>query len=91
MLALLLAEREAIGAARGTPPVMLLDDAMSELDAGRRSRLVARLRGEDGARAGQSVITTTDLAHVPGADLAGTTRLAVAEGVVLADAEADAA
>ena len=27
------AEREAIGEVRGTPPVMLLDDAMSELDA----------------------------------------------------------
>jgi len=91
VLALLLAEREAIGAVRGTPPVMLLDDAMSELDAGRRERLVARLRGGEEARPGQSVITTTDLAHVPGADLPGTTRLAVAEGVVLADAEADAA
>ena len=86
VLALLLAEREAIGAARATPPVMLLDDAMSELDAGRRERLVARLR--DG---GQSVITTTDLAAVPGADAPDTARLAVAEGVVLSEAEASAA
>ena len=91
VLALLLAEREAIGAVRGTPPVMLLDDAMSELDAGRRELLVARLRGGEGGAAGQSVITTTDLAHVPGAERADTTRLAVAEGVVLADAEAHAA
>jgi len=44
VLALLLAEREAIAETRGTPPVMLLDDAMSELDAGRRELLVARLR-----------------------------------------------
>jgi DNA replication and repair protein RecF len=86
VLALLLAEREAIGEWRGTPPVMLLDDAMSELDAGRRERLVARLR-----RAGQSVITTTDLASVPGADAPSTARLAVAEGVVRSEAEADAA
>jgi DNA replication and repair protein RecF len=91
VLALLLAEREAIGEVRGTPPVMLLDDAMSELDAGRRQRLVARLRGEGGGPAGQSVITTTDLAAVPGADAPGTARLAVAEGVVLSEAEAHAA
>src|SRR5256885_6056915 len=55
VLALLLAEREAIGEVRGTPPVMLLDDAMSELDAGRRRRLVARLRGDGCGPAGQSV------------------------------------
>jgi DNA replication and repair protein RecF len=91
VLALLLAEREAIGEVRGTPPVMLLDDAMSELDAVRRERLVARLRGEGGGSAGQSVITTTDLAAVPRADAADTARLAVAEGVVLAEAEANAA
>ena len=56
---------------RGAPPLMLLDDVMSELDAGRRSALVERAR-----RAGQSVVTTTDLAHVPGADGAGVVRLA---------------
>ena len=32
LLALLLAEREALAARRQTPPVMLLDDVMSELD-----------------------------------------------------------
>ena len=51
---------------RGAPPLMLLDDVMSELDAGRRERLVEVLRG-----GGQSVIATTDLAHVPGAEDAG--------------------
>jgi DNA replication and repair protein RecF len=91
VLALLLAEREAIGEVRGTPPMMLLDDAMSELDAGRRERLVARLRGAGAGPAGQSVITTTDLAAVPGADAPDTARLAVAEGVVLSEAEAHAA
>ena len=45
LLALLLAEREAIAESRGTPPLMLLDDVMSELDAGRRSQLVELLRG----------------------------------------------
>jgi DNA replication and repair protein RecF len=81
LLALLLAEREALEASRGVPPLMLLDDVMSELDAGRRARLVELLRA-----GGQSLITTTDLAHVPGADEAGVTRLAIAEGAVLQEA-----
>jgi DNA replication and repair protein RecF len=79
LLALLLAEREAIAATRDATPVMLLDDVMSELDRDRRARLVGLLRGH-----GQSVITTTDLEHVPGADEADVTRLAVADGAVLA-------
>jgi DNA replication and repair protein RecF len=60
---------------------MLLDDVMSELDAGRRARLVEVLRG-----GGQSVITTTDLGHVPGAEDPGVARLAIAEGAVLQEA-----
>src|SRR5829696_10525285 len=78
LLALLLAEREALAESRGTPPLMLLDDVMSELDSGRRGRLVEVLRAR-----GQSLITTTDLAHVPGGDDAGVMRLAIAEGSVL--------
>jgi DNA replication and repair protein RecF len=35
--------------------------------------------------AGQSVITTTDLAHVPGAGDAGVVRLAVTAGAVTAE------
>ena len=81
LLALLLAEREALADSRGTPPLMLLDDVMSELDAGRRARLVDVLRA-----GGQSLITTTDLAHVPGGEDAGVTRLAIAEGAVLREA-----
>ena len=60
LLSLLLAEREALAASRGRPPVLLLDDVMSELDASRREMLVDRV-----TRSGQTVITTTDLAHVP--------------------------
>ncbi len=85
LLALLLAEREALAEARDTLPLMLLDDVMSELDPDRRRMLADLLSG-----AGQSVITTTDLAHVPGADRANVTRLAVAGGVVLRDAAAAA-
>jgi DNA replication and repair protein RecF len=81
LLALLLAEREALADSRGAPPLMLLDDVMSELDAGRRARLIDVLRG-----GGQSLITTTDLAHVPGGEDADVTRLAIAEGTVLQEA-----
>ena len=83
LLALLLAEREAVGEARGGLPLMLLDDVMSELDADRRRRLVDLLRA-----GGQSVITTTDLAHVPTAEDADVARLAIANGAVLQDAKA---
>jgi DNA replication and repair protein RecF len=81
LLALLLAERDALAEARGHAPVMLLDDVMSELDADHRALLAGEL-----AAGGQSVITTTDLTHVPGADAGGVTRLRVADGAVLGEA-----
>jgi len=83
LLALLLAEREALAQTRRAVPLMLLDDVMSELDPDRSAMLAERLLGE-----GQSVITTTDLAHVPGADGANVARLAVAGGAILRDAAA---
>jgi DNA replication and repair protein RecF len=82
LLALLLAERAALEDERGDPPLLLLDDVMSELDATRRQRLVERLHS------GQSVITTTDLAHVPGAGEPGVVRLRVEGGAVLQEAPA---
>jgi DNA replication and repair protein RecF len=78
LLALLLAERAVLEAERGAPPLMLLDDVMSELDAGRRGRLAERLRS-----GGQAVVTTTDLAHVPDAEDAAVERIAVADGAIL--------
>ncbi|HYF24933.1 MAG TPA: DNA replication and repair protein RecF [Baekduia sp.] len=80
LLALLLGEREVLAAERGAPPLLLLDDVMSELDADRRERLVARL--DDG---GQALVTTTDLAHVPHAGREGVVRLEVRDGAVLAE------
>ena len=77
LLALLLSERDALADAREDPPLLLLDDVMSELDAERRERLVARV-----TRVGQVVVTTTDLAHVPDAEGTGVVRLAVRDGVV---------
>lgn len=82
LLSLLLAEREAIAEVRTGPPVMLLDDVMSELDSDRRQALVELLCSSPG----QSVITTTDLDHVPGAGEAGVTRVAVAEARILQEA-----
>jgi DNA replication and repair protein RecF len=81
LLALLLAERERIATHRHSPPLMLLDDVMSELDQVRRRALVELLRSVDG----QSVVTTTDLEHVPGATEAGVVRLSVADGHVRAE------
>lgn len=76
LLALLLAERHAIAAQRGTPPVMLLDDVMSELDHVRREALVELLHGQEG----QAIITTTELEQVPGATDGGVLHLTVAAG-----------
>jgi DNA replication and repair protein RecF len=80
LLALLLAEREVIGAHRTSAPMMLLDDVMSELDRDRRQALVELLR----ATPGQSVITTTDLEHVPAGTDPEVTHVAVANGQLLA-------
>jgi len=82
LLALLLAEREELAAERGAAPLLLLDDVMSELDAARRGRLVDVLRA-----GGQSVVTATELSHIPGADEPGVERVAIAEGRVLQEVE----
>ena len=81
LLALLLAERSVLARARDRVPLMLLDDVMSELDASRRELLSHELRG-----GGQSVIATTDLAHVPGAGDAAVTRLRISSGAILQEA-----
>jgi DNA replication and repair protein RecF len=62
LLCLLLAERAALQELRGTPPLMLLDDVMSELDERRRRLLIEELT----SGTGQSVIAATELSHVPG-------------------------
>jgi len=81
LLALLLAERDVLARERSRTPLMLLDDVMSELDSDRRELLATEL-----ASGGQSVIATTDLAHVPGASDSRVTRLRVSPGAILQEA-----
>jgi DNA replication and repair protein RecF len=81
LLALLLAERAVLAQERRSVPLMLLDDVMSELDGERRELLAHELRST-----GQSVVATTDLAHVPGACDASVTRLRISPGTILQEA-----
>jgi DNA replication and repair protein RecF len=60
LLALLLAEAEAIADRTGVPPLLLLDDVLSELDPERRRILAARVSGT-----GQALVTATDAAMLP--------------------------
>jgi DNA replication and repair protein RecF len=60
VLSLLLAEAEVIAEQRGTPPLVLLDDVLSELDASRRRTLAERI-----GRVGQAVVTSTGADALP--------------------------
>ncbi len=60
VLALVLAEADLLAERRGTPPLLLLDDVLSELDAGRRRALVEALPPD-----GQTVVTATARAALP--------------------------
>jgi DNA replication and repair protein RecF len=62
VLSLLLAEAELVGERRLVPPLVLLDDVLSELDAGRRSALTTRLR-----TLGQTLVTATSAEALPAA------------------------
>ncbi len=63
LLALLFAERRAILETGKAPPLMLLDDVMSELDPDRRALLGERL-AEGG---GQALLTATERSQLPAA------------------------
>jgi DNA replication and repair protein RecF len=60
VLALLLAEADLIADRRGFAPLLLLDDVLSELDAGRRDVLATRLE-----RLGQTLVSATDAGFLP--------------------------
>ncbi len=78
LLALLLAERDLLLELRDDPPLMLLDDVMSELDAERRLRLAELLRG-----GGQALVTATEAEHVPGAGEDGVVTIHVEAGALV--------
>jgi len=61
VLALLLGEAELLEERRGTRPLLLLDDVLSELDADRRRTLAERLR-----EGGQALVTSASRSALPG-------------------------
>jgi DNA replication and repair protein RecF len=61
VLALLLGEAELLEERRGTRPLLLLDDVLSELDSDRRRTLAERLRA-----GGQALITSASRGALPG-------------------------
>ena len=60
VLSLLLAEAETLADRRGVPPLVLLDDVLSELDATRRRTLAERI-----GTVGQAVVTATGADALP--------------------------
>ena len=60
VLAFLLAEAAVLAERRGSPPLLLLDDVFSELDAERRLALLAALPGN-----GQTLVTATSADALP--------------------------
>jgi len=81
LLALLFAERQVLLEARRVTPLLILDDVMSELDPGRRERLVGRL-----ADGGQALITAADEDSLPGAALRSVVHLPTPESASAAAA-----
>ena len=61
VLSLVLAEAEVLRERLGDPPLVLLDDVLSELDGDRRRSLAGIV-----ARGGQTVVTTTSARAYPG-------------------------
>jgi len=60
VLSLLLAEAEVLAELRGVPPLVLLDDVLSELDATRRKTLAERI-----GLVGQTIVTATGADALP--------------------------
>ena len=79
-LALRLAEARFLHDRRGEPPVLLLDDVLSELDKDRR-----RLVIEEACRYSQVLVTTTDPELVTPPDGHATHLLRIAGGQVIVD------
>ena len=76
-LALRLAEAEYLAEMRGNDPIILLDDVFSEMDSGRRERVLQKV-----ARYRQTLITTTDVGPVRAALGDGAAYFRVSDGTV---------
>jgi DNA replication and repair protein RecF len=83
-LSLKLAEFRLIEEYVGEPPVMLLDDVMSDLDDSRRRHLLKWVRGR-----GQTFITCTSLRAFPKEILAEAVTYQVAAGTIVPDVKPD--
>jgi DNA replication and repair protein RecF len=85
LLALLFGERDVLLAERARPPLLLLDDVMSELDSAHRELLSETLRA-----GGQVVVTATEPDQVPGAESADVLLLEVRDGALIGASSAGA-
>ncbi len=82
-LALRLAEAQLLDERRGDPPVILLDDVLSELDERRRGLVL-----EEALRYPQVLLTTAEPALVPPSGLAAARMLRLVDGQVLEEVPA---
>jgi DNA replication and repair protein RecF len=82
MLALKLAEMEWMQARTGQMPVLLMDEVLAELDAGRRADLLTRLSVSE-----QAFLTTADLSMFPKEFLEDVTLWRVADGLITEKSE----
>ncbi len=80
-LGLRVAEARLMEERRNDPPIVLLDDVLSELDDRRRALVL-----EEAVRNHQTIVTTADLAQVPSSFLEGAHRLRVEGGAVAYEA-----
>ena len=65
VVAIKLAELDLLGDAAGEPPVLLLDDVLSELDVAHRSTIIATIA----ARNAQVCVTATDESDLASSEL----------------------
>jgi DNA replication and repair protein RecF len=78
VVAIKLAELDLLCDAAGEPPVLLLDDVLSELDVGHRAMIVASIA----ARQAQVCVTATDESDLAASELAHIPLIRIREGVV---------
>jgi DNA replication and repair protein RecF len=78
LIAIKIAELELLHEAAGEPPILLLDDVLSELDASHRSKVVSMLASWNA----QICVTSTDIADLGSSELEHLPILKGAQGVI---------